>query len=156
VTTTDVRWWTGWTARLASASLQAAGVVEIALDEGVGFVLEDDVEPVDAPDPWVALLPGLDPTVMGWKERLWYLGRHGPQLFDRAGNAGPTVWADGRIVGGWIGRRDGEIAVELLETVSAATRRAIDAEVERLRDWLGDVRVTPRFRTPLETRLASG
>jgi hypothetical protein len=156
VTTTDVRWWTGWTARLASASLQAAGVVEIALDEGVGFVLQDDVEPVDAPDPWVALLPGLDPTVMGWKERLWYLGRHAPQLFDRAGNAGPTVWADGRIVGGWIGRRDGEVAVELLETVSAATRRAIDAEVERLRDWLGDVRITPRFRTPLETRLASG
>jgi hypothetical protein len=156
VTTTDVRWWTGWTARLASASLQAAGVVEIGLEEGVGFVLEDDVEPVDAADPWVALLPGLDPTVMGWKERLWYLGRHAPQLFDRAGNAGPTVWADGRIVGGWIGRRDGEIAVELLENVSAATRRAIDAEVERLRDWLGEVRITPRFRTPLEARLAAG
>jgi hypothetical protein len=93
---------------------------------------------------------------MGWKERLWYLGRHAPQLFDRAGNAGPTVWADGRIVGGWIGRRDGEIAVELLENVSAATRRAIDAEVERLRDWLGEVRITPRFRTPLEARLAAG
>jgi hypothetical protein len=156
VTTTDVRWWTGWTARLASDSLQAAGVVEVGLEEGVGFVLEDDVEPVDAPEPWVALLPGLDPTVMGWKERAWYLAGHGPQLFDRAGNAGPTVWADGRIVGGWIGRRDGEIAVELLETVSAATRHAIDAEVERLRDWLGEVRVTPRFRTPLEARLAAG
>ena len=60
------------------------------------------------------------------------------------------------VVGGWIGRRDGEIAVELLETVSAATRHAIDAEVERLRDWLGEVRVTPRFRTPLEARLAAG
>jgi hypothetical protein len=156
VTMTDVRWWTGWTAKLASTSLRAAGAVEVGLDDGVGFVLEDDAERVETPDPWVALLPGLDPTVMGWKERRWYLGEHGPTLFDRAGNAGPTVWADGRIVGGWIGRRSGEIAVEFLERVGARTRRSIEDEVERLRDWLGDVRITPRFRTPLESRLASG
>jgi hypothetical protein len=155
VTMIDVRWWTGWTAKLASSSLRAAGTVEVGLAEGVGFVLEDDVERGDAPDPWVALLPGLDPTVMGWKERGWYLGEHGAVLFDRAGNAGPTVWADGRIVGGWIGRRNGEIAVELLERVNARTRRSIKTEVERLRDWLGDVRITPRFRTPLERQLTS-
>ena len=26
--------------------------------------------------PWIALLPPLDPTTMGWKERDWYLGPH--------------------------------------------------------------------------------
>jgi winged helix DNA-binding protein len=156
VTMTDVRWWTGWTAKLAASSLRAAGAIEVGLDEGVGHVLPDDALAVDPPDPWVALLPGLDPTVMGWKERSWYLGPDGPMLFDRAGNAGPTVWAEGRVVGGWTQRRDGEIAVELLERVRARTRQAIDDERERLREWFGDVRITPRFRTPVEARLSAG
>ena len=36
-------------------------------------------------------------------------GRTAPVLFDRNGNAGPTVWWDGRVVGGWSQRGDGEI-----------------------------------------------
>ncbi|MDX2763940.1 winged helix DNA-binding domain-containing protein, partial [Streptomyces europaeiscabiei] len=31
---------------------------------------------------------------------------------------------------------------------------AIRAEAARLRGWMGDTRVTPRFRTPLERELA--
>jgi hypothetical protein len=154
VTTTDVRWWTGWTARLTATTLEAVGAVEVGLDDGVGYVLPDDLGRVTSTRRWVALLPGLDPTVMGWKDRGWYLGEHGPGLFDRNGNAGPTVWADGRVVGGWIQHASGEIAVELLERVDARTRAAIDAERERLRTWLGDVRITPRFRTPVEQALS--
>ncbi len=60
-------------------------------------------------EPSAALLPTLDPTTMGWKERDWYLGEHASLLFDSNGNAGPTVWWDGRVVGGWSQRRDGEI-----------------------------------------------
>ena len=63
--------------------------------------------------------PTLDPTTMGWKEREWYLGPHERVLFDRNGNAGPTVWWDGRVVGGWSQREDGEIVFELLEDVGA-------------------------------------
>lgn len=154
VTTTDVRWWTGWTVRLTATTLEAIGAVEVGLDDGVGFVLPDDLGRVTSTRRWVALLPGLDPTVMGWKDRGWYLGEHGPALFDRNGNAGPTVWADGRVVGGWIQQPSGEIAVKLLERVDARTRSAIDAERERLQAWLGDVRVTPRFRTPIELALS--
>ena len=119
-------------------------------------MLSHDLEPVGAVAPWVALLPGLDPTVMGWKDRAWYLDDHGPELFDRNGNAGPTVWANGRVVGGWIQTADGEIVVELLDRVDAATRRMIDAEHSRLRDWLGDVRIKARFPTPLLERWRSG
>jgi hypothetical protein len=32
---------------------------------------------------------------------------------------------------------------------------AIDVEAARLRAWLGDIRVTPRFRTPLERELVA-
>ncbi|HZD18390.1 MAG TPA: winged helix DNA-binding domain-containing protein [Actinomycetota bacterium] len=152
--TTDVRWWTGWTAGLASSTLRALGAVEVELDEGVGYVLPDDLEPPRRIGSWIALLPGLDPTVMGWKERSWFLGEHADALFDRNGNAGPTVWANGRVVGGWTQHRGGDVLVELLEEVDTRTRRAIDAERERLRDWLGEVRIVSRFRTPLEKALA--
>ena len=121
-----------------------------------GFVAAGDLAPAPAVGHWCALLPALDPTVMGWKERSWYLGAAAQrQLFDRNGNAGPTVWADGRVVGGWAQRRDGAVAVELLEPVDAAMRERIDAEAANLSEWLDGTVVTPRFRTPLEKRLAS-
>ncbi len=155
-TLTDVRWWTGWTARATAAALAATDAVDVALDEGIGFVLPDDVGPVGDVGPWVALLPALDATVMGWKERAWYLGDHGERLFDRNGNAGPTVWANGRVVGGWTQAEDGEIRLGVLEAVDATTRRAIDRERERLRRWLGEVRIKPRFRGPIEASLSRG
>lgn len=153
-TLTDLRWWTGWTARLTTRTLGSLGAEEVELQEGTGYVLPDDSDPADDVEPWVALLPGLDPTVMGWKDRAWYLGDHASQLFDRNGNAGPTVWANGRVVGGWSQTPEGEVVVELLERIDAGTRKAIEAEREHLRIWLGDVRLKPRFRTPLERALA--
>ncbi len=153
-TTTDIRWWMGWTAKLTTATLRAIEAVEVELDEGTGWILPDDLESVDAPKPWVALLPGLDSTVMGWKERAWYLGERGRELFDRNGNAGPTVWANGHVVGGWAQAADGDVVVELLEPVDARTRKAIDRERNWLREWLGDVRIKTRFPAPHEKRLA--
>ena len=85
----------------------------------------------------------------------WFLGEHQQALFDRNGNAGPTVWCNGRIVGGWAQRRDGTIAVELLEKVDSWASDKIAAEAKRLMAWLGDTRITPRFRTPLEKRLTT-
>ncbi len=151
----DVTWWTGWTQAQGRAALGALEAVEVELDDGTGWVLPDDVAPVRAPRRWVALLPGLDPTVMGWKERDWFLGPHAARLFDRNGNAGPTVWADGQVVGGWGQRRDGTVEAELLEPVDATTARAVEREVAALTDWLGGTVVTPRFRTPLEREIAT-
>lgn len=154
-TMVDLRWWTGWTLAQVRRALAAIGAIEVDLEGPTGWVLSDDLAPVRAPAPWVALLPGLDPTVMGWKERGWYLGDHATALFDRNGNAGPTVWWDGRVVGGWVHRPDGEVAYRLLEDAGSDAGSAIAAEAEGLGAWLGDTRVIPRFRTPLETELAS-
>ena len=90
---------------------------------------------------------------MGWADRDWYLGEHRSALFDTNGNAGPTIWSDGRVVGGWGQRPDGEIAVRLLEDIGSEAATAVDAEADRLSRWLGPVRITPRFRTPLELDL---
>jgi hypothetical protein len=152
-TAADVKWWTGLTAGQVKRALAGVGAAEVDLDGTRGFVLPDDLEPVPGGEPWVALLPALDPTVMGWSGREWYLGPHGPALFDRSGNPGPTVWLDGRIVGGWAQRQVGEIAYRLLEDVGADGVAAVEAAADRLSTWLGKVRVTPRFRTPLEREL---
>ena len=76
----------------------------------------DDTPPVDAV---VRLVPALDSTIMGWKERGWYFGPSMPDLFDRNGNAGPLVFVDGSAVGAWAQRRDGQVVTELLEPVQS-------------------------------------
>jgi Winged helix DNA-binding domain len=154
-TVTDLKWWTGWTVSQTRTALASIGAVDVDLDGAPGLVMPDDVDVASSSEPWVALLPALDPTVMGWKERAWYLGEHGPVLFDRNGNAGPTVWWNGRIVGGWAGRKDGRVAFRLLEDVGADAAAQVEAEAARLEAWLGGVSVIPRFRVPLERELAA-
>src|SRR5258708_7236449 len=151
----DLKWWTGWTMADVRRAVADAGSVEVDLDAGTGAVLPDDLEPTEDPGDWAALLPALDPTVMGWSDRSWFLGPHGTALFDTNGNAGPTVWLNGRIVGGWGQRTAGSIAIRLLEGVGADAAALIDAESERTRAWLAGVRVIPRFRTPTERELCA-
>jgi hypothetical protein len=151
----DLKWWTGWTMTQARKAVADIGATEVSLEGGTGLVLSDDLDAAEDPGDWAALLPALDPTVMGWSDRSWFLGSHGKALFDVYGNAGPTIWLNGRIVGGWAQRADGEIAIRLLEDVGAEHSRLIDGEAERVGKWLAGVRVTPRFRTPTERELTS-
>jgi hypothetical protein len=159
---TDIKWWTAWTVAQTKAALEAVDAVEVTMEVdrdgslGAGFTLPDDTDPVRPPAHWVALLPALDPTTMGWKDRDWYLSPHEDALYDRSGNIGPTVWADGHIVGGWGQRPDGRVETRLLEPVTLAIEKKIDAEAMRLDAWLEGVRVLPPFRTPLEHAIASG
>ncbi|MEU5423016.1 winged helix DNA-binding domain-containing protein [Streptomyces sp. NPDC001407] len=153
-TEADLKWWTGWTLGDTRRALADVGAQDVELAHGPGFVLPDDLEDAEPAGPWAAFLPGLDPTAMGWRGRDWYLDpEHVPALFDRAGNVGPTVWWNGRVVGGWAQRPDGEVVWRPLSDAGAEAAAAIAAEAARLSAWLGDVRVTPRFRTPLEREL---
>ena len=154
-TETDIRWWAGWTARESRAALAAVPHAVVDLGGAAGFVLADDLGAVEKAEPAAALLPTLDPTTMGWKERHWYLGEHASLVFDSNGNAGPTVWWDGRVVGGWSQRRDGEIVYRLLEDVGRDAVRAVDVETARVAAWLGDVRFSPGFLPPFQRELAA-
>ncbi|MFC9060663.1 winged helix DNA-binding domain-containing protein [Streptomyces sp. NPDC057074] len=155
----DLKWWTGWRVTEVRRALAAIGAEAVSLDEGTGYVAAGDAGPVSGPaEPWAALLPGLDPTAMGWRERDWYLAPElRPALFDRSGNVGPTVWWNGRVIGGWAQRPDGEIVWRLLDGagVGREAESAIRAEAERLGSWVGTTRITPRFRTPLERELSA-
>lgn len=149
----DIQWWTGWTVANTRKAIAAVKAVEVELQDERGLALPDDLEPTAGGKSWEALLPALDTTTMGWFERSWYMGDHVKRLFDRNGNAGPTIWVDGRVVGGWAQRKSGEIVYRLLEDVGAASKKGVDAEAARIEEWLGDSRIIPRFRTPLEVEL---
>lgn len=160
-TSHDIQWWTGWTKRATTAAVARTGARSVAIEGHCEAWLAPDDDPRSTSDdpvePWVALLPGLDPTTMGWKRRSWYLDdRHVPLVFDRNGNGGPTIWADGRIVGGWVQRPTGEIATQLLEPITDEHHRLLDVEIDRLTSLIGETRFTVRFPSPLSKRLFAG
>jgi hypothetical protein len=57
------------------------------------------------------------------------------------------------VVGGWAQRRTGEVVYELLEDVGRAAAGAVATAAAALQVWFGDVRVTPRFPTPVQRAL---
>jgi hypothetical protein len=145
----DIVWWLGATKTIVRAALAEIGAVAVTLDHGgTGWLRPDDLDEVADPGPWVALLPVLDPTVMGWQGRGFYLGPHRDRLFDNHGNAGTTAWADGRVVGCWVQDAAGTVEVRLVEEVPAATRAALDAEAKRLTAWLDGFRVPSVYSSP--------
>ncbi len=154
-TETDLVWWFGDTKTLIRNALADCDAVEVALEDGSpAWVASGDEAETAAPEPWVRLLPGLDPTSMGWKERDWYVG---PALlepmFDRFGNIGPAIWADGRIVGGWAQRDDATIVYELFESLSRAHQRLLDDAIEEMHEVVDGVCVKPRFPARMQKRL---
>jgi hypothetical protein len=151
----DLQWWAGWTGGQTKAALAALAVREADLDGQPGVLLTGDESFDDDAAPVAALLPALDPTPMGWQARDWFLGEHREALFDRTGNIGPTVWWAGKIIGGWAQRPSGEVVCRLLEDAGSDAAAAVASEAVRLESWLGQTRVTPRFRTPLERALAA-
>jgi hypothetical protein len=147
----DLVWWLGSTKAVVRRALADLEAVPVALEgsDAIGYLAADDAEVVADTGPWIALLPPLDPTTMGWFERDWYLGDHKADLFDSTGNGGPTIWLDGRIVGGWRQRDDTSVELQYLDDVPAKRRKAIEQEAARLTDWLDGTRVVARFPSPL-------
>lgn len=148
-TEADIKWWLGSTLTAVRRALADLDVVEVDLDGRTGYLLGDDQEAIDPVEPWAALLPPLDPTTMGWFEREWYLGPHKAQLFDSNGNAGPTAWWDGRIVGGWRQSDTGEVVLQTLEEIGSEGLRTLEDQAARLTEWFGGTRALPRFPSPL-------
>jgi hypothetical protein len=148
-TANDLKWWLGVRSTDVKRALADVDAVQVELDGDVGYLLPDDLDPVADVEPWVALLPALDPTTMGWADRGWYLGPHRAVLFDTTGNAGPTAWSNGRVVGGWHQDPSGRVVLDVIENITKAVRQQLEGEAAELTDWLAGERVLPRFPSPL-------
>jgi hypothetical protein len=152
-TEADIVWWLGATKATVRRALSEVGAVAVPMSAGTGYLLAEDIDDLDKSveqvEPWAALLPALDPTTMGWKERGFYLGPHAGALFDRNGNGGPSAWWDGRIVGGWHQESDGTVVVVPAEELCVEARAALEVRAAELTDWFGGEVVTSIYQSPL-------
>ena len=93
-------------------------------------------------DEWAALLPTLDPSTMGWRERGFYLDPSMRRLvFDSVGNASNTAWWNGQIVGTWGQAEDCTVKVVPFSALGPRALAALDAEAVRLSEFLAGDRV---------------
>ena len=90
---------------------------------------------------------------MGWQQRDWYLGDYARLVTDRTGNIGPTVWWNGRVVGAWAQRKNGDVALQLLEDIGAEGTAAVEDAIAELTKRVGDIRFMTRFPAPLDREL---
>ena len=108
-TADDLRWWAGWTKAQVRRALTELKPAEVDLDGVPGIVLAGDLEPPPQTEPWAALLPALDSTPMGWRQREWFLGEYAVPAVrpDRQRRADPVVGRpDRRRLGAGPGRAD--------------------------------------------------
>jgi Winged helix DNA-binding domain len=81
------------------------------------------------------LLGVFDPLLHGWQSRVPVLGRHEPEIV-RGGMFRSFALVDGRAAGTWSVTGD-QVSLTLLEPVSATHRRALEADAEDVRRFLG-------------------
>ena len=81
------------------------------------------------------LLGVFDPLLHGWQSRAAILGRHEPEIV-RGGMFRSFALAGGRAVGTW-GLSGGQVSLSLLERVSPEYQRALEADAEDVRRFLG-------------------
>ena len=83
-----------------------------------GLVLAADTEPVPEPEPWIALLPALDPTPMGWSAGTGTsTPTTGPRCSTGPATSGRPCGATGGSSAGGRQRADGDVVWRLFEDI---------------------------------------
>ncbi len=122
VTENDISWWTGLTKTTIQDALKKLEeqVVSVNIEglKGSFLLLKSDtaLEKGSSPKSRVVnLLPALDSYIMGYKERERFLShQYYYNVFDRSGNAAPTILLDGKVVGVWDFMADKKPVVKVL------------------------------------------
>lgn len=137
VSEADLAWWT----KLPRTTLRrAAAAVDDLVEVSVLGTRAQMVEELQPTGPCgVALVPGFDEWILGYADRSLVASRATLEALVPGGNGvfRPAVLSDGLVVGTWrrpppssrSSRAPATPVVELLEPVSASTRRAIDRAV---------------------------
>ncbi|MEV8146998.1 winged helix DNA-binding domain-containing protein [Arthrobacter sp. NPDC080073] len=151
VTETDLVWWFGTTKRAIRDALADLAAVQVQLERDQrGWVLPDDEEPEPPVEPWAAVLPALDPTSLGWKEKDFYLPPDFyPSIFDWSGNCGTTAWWNGQIIGSYVQDDAGHVELLIGRDPGIAGRKALQAQSKRLDDWLDGTRINAAYKSPM-------
>lgn len=161
----DILWWTGFPKGNIQTALKALETETVpVMVEGLGegyVMLAEDARRLDRfsrpQDPYVSFLPGLDPLIMGYRDRRRYLAAgHEAHVVARAGNTVPTVWVNGRVAGAWGQRPDGRLVYGLFEPVDEEVQDLLAREAARLERFLAGEYLAPRYHTPFTRGLEAG
>jgi hypothetical protein len=110
VTENDIVWWTGFTkgqvGRILKRMNDEMKQIEIAGLNGQHFILASQEKKIKSAHSrektTVNILPTLDPYLMGYKDRDRFLyQKYFTYVYDRSGNATPTILLDGIVAGVW-------------------------------------------------------
>ena len=160
----DIQWWTGLSKSETNTALYAleSSLVTVAIEEldGEHLMLADDARRLRrfAPPqvPYVFFLPALDPYIMGYQDRsrsIRVAPEHRDKIFDRAGNAMPTVWVNGQVVGAWGQRKNGSVVFGLFEPISDDALALLTDEARRLESFLESEFLALSTSTPFTRNL---
>ncbi len=144
-TTTDLQWWMGWTLGLTRRALEGCGAIAVSPGSTVRAGWPPTTSRSMSAEPWVALLPALDPTTMGWKQRSWYLPKPPARRSTRSATAVRRSGSTAASSGAWAQDKQGEVHLHYFEQVAAVRRREVDARVADLKAMVGDTRFAVRF-----------
>jgi len=168
VTENDIAWWTGLTKARVRQALndlkQQISRLQIAGLRGDFIVLSSDLDALAGPfhvkKRTLNLLPTLDPYLMGYRDRDRYLDTSKYDfIFDRSGNAAPTVMLDGRVIGVWDFEQHVEptIKIYLLEKVSRDVLKEIHLKARKMGGFIAGKEAKLKectSMTPLKNRPA--
>jgi Winged helix DNA-binding domain len=143
-TADDLLRWLGFRGAEMKRRLRELGdeLVEVEVAGAPAWLLARDLDVLKgAPKPkTVRILPAFDPYVVGFRPRSLFVdAAHEAKIFRPQAWLSPVVLVDGRAVGTWERERRGrrlEVRVEPFGGLSAATKRAIAEEAERLGEFL--------------------
>ena len=166
VTENDIIWWTGLTKTLIQDALKKLEVVSVNVEglEGSFLLLKSDttLKGASPRSRVVNLLPALDSYIMGYTERKRFLAhQYYNNVFDRSGNAAPTILVEGKVVGVWDFIADKKPAVKILlfESPENSTLTTIYSKAQQIGKFIADKEVTVKqcnSMLPLPHRTAGG
>jgi hypothetical protein len=164
----DASWWTGLGVKRIGRAVDSLGdEVELTMltgSEDEYLMHSADVDELGAAGfverPAIALLPSMDPLIMGYTNRDRYLDEPlRPFVFDRSGNATNVLLIDGRIAGVWDVTDDPSphVLVHLFATGDPMIQRLIEEQAASLGEFWYDEAADVRFvdeMVPLTERTA--
>jgi len=146
----DLRAWSGLPMRDARAAVAGAGLAEVVIEGGPGYVPKQDLQLKATPlKTDVRLLPAFDTYLLGYRRRDLAV----PQLLRRRLQRGggwihPAVVVNGRAVAAWSmrksGARGGQITVERFAILGSPVRAGVEVEVDSIGRFL-DLQLTLNF-----------
>ncbi len=139
VTAKDVSWWTGIGWKRSGRALKALGdeivTVDLEGEEGEYLIHATDVDELSAATmiqtPSVALLPSLDPVIMGYADKKRFVpDATRPYVFDRSGYSTSVILLDGVVAGVWDAddASGPEMLVHLFDTQPSEVVEAIEGK----------------------------